>query len=149
MTRFSSAQHLVGYAGLGTRVHASGQVHRSGSITRTGRSDLRTILVEAAWTTIRTSAWWRTRSEHLTTRMPAAKAIGAIARKLLVVIWHVLSEQVADQQADPVAVARRLFRWGAGHHSAIPSGVSRGTLVRQYLDQLGIGPTLPHLAING
>ena len=26
--RFASAQHLVGYAGLGTRVPASGQVHR-------------------------------------------------------------------------------------------------------------------------
>lgn len=48
---------------------------------------MRTILVEAAWTTIRTSAWWRARYEHLTTRMPAAKAIVAIARKLLVAIW--------------------------------------------------------------
>src|SRR5215475_15593240 len=61
LTRFSSAKHLVGYAGLGTRIHAFGQVHRSGSITRTGRSELRTILVEAAWTTIRISPWWRAR----------------------------------------------------------------------------------------
>ena len=39
-----------------------------------------------------------------TRRMPPTKAIVAIARKLLVVIWQVLSAQTADQQADPVAV---------------------------------------------
>jgi transposase len=149
ITRFASAKHMVGYAGLGTRVHASGQVHRSGTITRTGRSDLRTILVEAAWTVIRTSVWWRARYEHPTTRMPAAKAIVAIARKLLVVIWHVLTERAADRQADPVAVARRLFRWGAAHHLATQSGHSRGGFVRKALDQLGVGHDLTHLAING
>jgi len=79
---------------------------------------LRTILVEAAWIAIRNSVWWRARYEHLTTRMSAAKAIVAIARKLLVAIWHVLTERVADRQADPIAVARRLFRWGAAHHLA-------------------------------
>ena len=143
ITRFASAKHLVGYAGLGARVHASGQVHRSGRITRTGRSDLRTSLVEAAWTTIRTSAGWRARYEHLTTRMPAAKAIVAIARKLLVVIWQVLSAHTADRPADPLAVARRLFRWGATHHLATRSGLSRGAFVRRALDQIGGGPAPP------
>jgi hypothetical protein len=79
---------------------------------------------------IRTSAWWRTRSEQLITSMPAARAMVAIARKRLVVIWHVLSQQVADQQADPVAVALRLSRSLADHQVAIQSGVSRGALVR-------------------
>ncbi len=147
--RFASSKHLVGYAGLGARIHASGQVYRSGSITRTGRSELRTILVEAAWTTVRTSAWWRSRYEQLLTRMPAAKAIVAIARKLLLVIWHVLSERAADRQADPVAVARRLFRWGATHHLATQSGLSRGGFVRKALDQIGVGQDLSRLAING
>jgi transposase len=30
ITRFADAPHLVGYAGLGTRVHDSGQTHTSG-----------------------------------------------------------------------------------------------------------------------
>jgi transposase len=149
ISRFPSAKHLVGYAGLGARIHASGQVHRSGSITRTGRAELRTLLVEAAWTSVRTSPWWRARYEHLTARMPPAKAIVAIARKLLVVIWHVLTERAADRQADPVAVARRLFRWGATHHLATRSGLSRGGFVRQALDQIGVGQDLTRLAING
>jgi transposase len=149
ISRFASAKHLVGYAGLGAQIHASGQVHRSGSITRAGRAELRTTLVEAAWTAVRTSAWWRARYEHYTARMSAAKAIVAIARKLLVVIWHVLTDRAADRQADPVAVARRLFRWGACHHLATRSGLSRGGFVRKALDQIGVGQDLSRLAING
>jgi len=149
ITRFSSAKHLVGYAGLGTRVHASGQVHRSGSITQCGRSEVRTVLVEAAWTPIRTSAWWRARYEQLARRMPPAKAIVAIARTLLVVIWHVLTAHTADQQADPKAVARRLFRWGAAQHLATRAGLSRSAFVGSYLDDLGVGEELTHFAMNG
>ena len=147
ITRFALAKHLVGYAGLGTLVQASEQVHRSGNITRTGRSDLRAILVKAAWTAIRASAWWRTRYEQLTTRMLAAEAMVAIVHKLLVVIWHVLTEHAADRLADPVAVARRLIRWGASHHLA-----KRGELRllrAKSLDQIAVGYDLTHLAIKG
>ncbi|MCB0037493.1 MAG: IS110 family transposase, partial [Anaerolineales bacterium] len=35
--RFPNAQKLVGYAGLGAGVHSSGESHRSGRITKTGR----------------------------------------------------------------------------------------------------------------
>jgi transposase len=73
--RFACAKHLVGHAGLGARIHASGQVHRSGSITRTGRSELRTILVDAAWTTVRTSAWWRARYEQCSLVCPLPKRL--------------------------------------------------------------------------
>jgi transposase len=149
VTRFASAKHLVGYAGLGARIHASGQVQRSGSITKSGRTELRTVLVEAAWTSVRTSPWWRARFTELTNRMPAAKAIVAMARKLLVVIWHVLAERAADRQADPVAVARRLFRWGSVHRLATRRGMGRGAFVRYYLDQIGVGQELTHLFING
>ncbi len=41
ITRFPNAKKLVGYAGLGTRVHDSGMTHTSGRITKTGRKDLR------------------------------------------------------------------------------------------------------------
>ena len=53
--RFESAKRLVGYAGLGTSVHDSGQTHKHGRITKQGRSDLRHALVEAAWVAVRVS----------------------------------------------------------------------------------------------
>jgi transposase len=46
--RFAEPKHLVDYAGLGARVHDSGQTTRTGRITKAGRRDLRVVLVEAA-----------------------------------------------------------------------------------------------------
>jgi transposase len=43
--RFPSAKQLVGYAGLGARVHDSGVSHTTGRITKTGRRDLRRAMV--------------------------------------------------------------------------------------------------------
>ena len=59
ITRFPSAQQLVGYAGLGARVHDSGQLRRTGRITKTGRRDLRHIMVEAAHSASRHHGHWR------------------------------------------------------------------------------------------
>ncbi|HEX7975583.1 MAG TPA: IS110 family transposase [Anaerolineales bacterium] len=46
--RFPSAKKLVGYAGLGARVHDSGEKHSRGGITKQGRRDLRIAMVSAA-----------------------------------------------------------------------------------------------------
>ncbi|MBI1877901.1 MAG: IS110 family transposase, partial [Chloroflexi bacterium] len=89
--RFPTAKKLVGYAGLGTRVHASGQTHRSGGITKQGRKELRASLIEAAWVAVRYNQHWREQFEALAFRIGRQRAIVAIARKLLVVIWYVLS----------------------------------------------------------
>jgi hypothetical protein len=63
----------------------------------------------------------------------------AVARRLLVVVWHVLSAQVADRRADPEAVARYLFQWGSQHRLATSQGLSRPEFVRRELDRLGLG----------
>jgi transposase len=49
ISRFPSAKKLVGYAGLGASVHASGQSYRTGPITKQGRKELRAALIESAW----------------------------------------------------------------------------------------------------
>ncbi len=143
--RFPSAKHLVGYSGLGAKVHASGQINRSGGITKQGRAELREALVEAAWAAVRRSRHWQQQFERLAGRIGQPKAIVAIARKLLVVIWHVLSARVADRHADATAVARRLMNWGARHRLATGLGLTRADFVRQHLDQLGLGHELATL----
>lgn len=50
--RFPSADQLVGYAGLGARVHDSGLTIHRGGITKAGRKDMRAVLVEAAQTAV-------------------------------------------------------------------------------------------------
>lgn len=149
ITRFPSAKHLVGYSGLGTKVHASGQTHRTGAITKQGRTELRAALIESAWAAVRRSSHWRQQFERLAGRIGEAKAIVAIARKLLVVIWHVLANRVADRQADVPSVARRLMRWGARYRLARGLGVSRTAFVRAHLDRLGLGQDLETLHYSG
>jgi transposase len=149
IARFPSAKHLVGYSGLGARVHNSGQTYRTGGVTKQGRPELRTALIEAAWAAVQHSAIWRQRFDRLAVRLGRRKAIVAIARKLLVVIWHVLSHQQPDRHADPDSVARSLMRWGAYHHVASSLGLPRATFVRLELNRLGIGQQLEQLRFSG
>ncbi len=144
IARFPSARHLVGYAGLGTYIHDSGQTHHAGGITKQGRRELRTAVVEAAWITVRTHRYWREKFAALEPRLGKQKTIVAIGRRLLVVIWYVLTAQAADRQADPEAVARSLLTWAARHRLATSQGLSRPEFVRQELDRLGLGAELDH-----
>lgn len=145
ITRFSSPQKLVGYSGLGVSVHASGQTYQTGAITKQGRRELRTALIESAWIAVRHHPYWQAQYERLAARKGAGKAIVAIARKLLVAIWHVLTKQVADRHADPVRVARKLWRWAQARGTASRLGLPRLTFVRTYLDRLQLGQELTTL----
>jgi transposase len=138
ITRFPSAAHLVGYSGLGGRIHASGQVFRQGSITKRGRPELRFVLVEAAWAATRSSPVWQQRFARLEARIGRLKAIVALARKLLVVIWHVLTKQEPDQHADPAAVTRSFQRWGQRHRLARQQGTTAQAFAQAQLAQVGL-----------
>jgi transposase len=149
VARFPTAKQLVGYAGLGAQVHDSGQVHRRGGITKQGRRELRATLVEAAWTAVQTHPYWRAAFGRPEQRIGRHKAIVAVARKLLVVAWHVLTGQTADRNADPVRVAFKLRAWawdvGRGHRR----GVSTGASVRRELTRLRLGDGLTTLTQGG
>ena len=49
LSRFESPRQLMGYSGLVSREHSSGNRVQRGGITKTGNSHLRRVLVEAAW----------------------------------------------------------------------------------------------------
>jgi transposase len=144
--RFPSAKHLVGYAGLGARVHDSGQTTRTGKITKAGRRDLRGTMVESAWTAVRCDPHWKAEFERLEPRLGRNKAIVAIARKMLVAVWHILTREEADRFAEPERVARKLtqhtYLLGKANR---PAGQSVAQAVRQQLDRLGIGREISHV----
>lgn len=137
ISRFPDAKHLVGYAGLGARIHDSGLSTRTGKITKAGRRDLRAALVEAAQTAAITHPHWIAELARLQPRLGRNKAIVAIARKLLIAVWHVLTFQVADIHAEPLRLARKLMQsaYKLGKHNR-PPGQSAGALVRSQLDRL-------------
>lgn len=147
--RFPSPAQLVGYAGLGARVHASGDSYRTGKISKQGRRELRTALVNSAWVAVRFSDHWRRQFDKLAPRIGKQKAITAIARKLLVVIWHVLTKKEADHQADVQAVARSFLRWATEHRLARSQKVHRHEFVRQRLATLGLLEKVEPFRANG
>ena len=138
--RFASAKKLVGYAGLGAKVHISGMTRPTGRITKAGRKDLRSTLVRAAFSASQSHPRWKAEFQRLEPRLGRNKAIVAIARKLLVVIWCVLSEQAVDRYAEPERVARSLMvhtmQMGRANR---PQGWSTQMYVRYHLDRLGLG----------
>jgi transposase len=140
ISRFPSADQLVGYTGLGARVYASGQTHHTGPITKQGRSELRRVMIEVAWMAVRYAPTWQQRFAQLAQRRGKQKAITAIARKLLVVIWHVLTKQCLDREADHDAIKRVLLRWATRYRLARSLNMSRQLFVQQALSQLGIAP---------
>jgi transposase len=148
ITRFPTAKKLVGYAGLGARIHSSGETHYTGGITKQGRRELRTTLIEAAWIAVRYNPFWQAQFERLAARKEPNKAIVAIARMLLVVIWHVLSLQVADRHANPEKVAAYFLQWARQIKAPSQFGIRTATFARQQLDKLGLGQNLAQVKLG-
>lgn len=138
VARFPRAKKLVGYAGLGTRLHQSGQSRRSGGITKQGRSELRYVMVEAAWNAIKHSPVWKAEHERLAVRLGRQKAAVAIARKLLVIVWHVLTKHELDRKGDPNTAAKSMLVWGWNDRLARRAGMSTGQFANVQLERLGI-----------
>jgi len=140
--RFAEPQKLVGYAGLGTRVHDSGMTSRSGKITKAGRRDLRTVLIEAANVVANSHPHWKTELARLEPRLGRNKAIVAIARKLLMAVWFVLQGKT-DKYAEPEAVAQKMlkFAYAVGKANR-PKGQTAAQFARIRMDTLGLGSEL-------
>jgi transposase len=142
--RFPTAKDLVGYAGLGGRFHDSGQTHTTGRITKTGRRDLRQVMVNAAQAAGRSDDFWKGELERLEPRTGHNKAMVAIARKLLVVVWHVLTNREADRHAEAGKVAQNILNTVYTHIGArhLPEGQTGPEYVRHCLDRIGLGKEL-------
>jgi len=145
--RFEDAQNLVGYAGLGTKVHDSGMSSRTGRITKAGRRDLRMALIEAAQVAANSHLHWKAELARLEPRLGRNKAIVAIARKLLVAVWYILAQHKTDRFAQPEAIAQKFlkFAYQLGKENR-PEGQSAAQFVRQQLDVLQLGSELTTIA---
>ncbi len=143
--RFPTAKHLVGYAGLGASVHDSGQTHRTGRITKQGRKELRWALVEAAWAAVRYDPYWKAQFQALKRRKHPNVAIVAIARKLLVVIWHVLTKGEPYCHSSEEQLAFKMLMWSWRLKEGSLGGLDRRQFVRSALLRLGIGHDMTHI----
>jgi transposase len=93
MNQFPSADHLSAWAGLAPGNHQSGGKRFSGR-TRKGSRQLRTLMVQAAWSAVRTKDTYVNAMYHrLAGRRGKKRAIVAVAHSLLVSLYHMLSRR--------------------------------------------------------
>ena len=134
MSRFPTAGHLVSWAKLSPRTIQSGATNRSGK-TGKGNPYLKGILGEAAAAAAKTDTFLGERYRRLVKRAGKLKALVAVARSILVIIWHLLT--------DPAARFRDL---GSGYYaSRTDTGRKARGHIRQ-LEALGYTVTLTQAA---
>jgi transposase len=93
VARFASARKLIGYAGMAPSVHQSGDHARTGALSKAGSRTLRWAAVEAAQHAWRPSNPWHQLYRDLAARAGKNPAKAAVARKILIAAWHILSRQ--------------------------------------------------------
>ena len=113
MTCFPTAGHLVSWAKLCPRTLQSGARTRPG---RTGKGNpyLKGVLGDAAAAAGKTDTFLGERYRRLVRRRGKLKALVAIARTILIIIWHLLADRAArysdlgpDFYASKIDISRR------------------------------------------
>jgi transposase len=94
VSRFPGPRKLIGFAGLAPRVAQSGQSSRTGALSKAGSRTLRWAAIEAAQCARRpTNPWNRLYLDVKQRTGKSNPAKSAVARKVLIAAWHVLSRQ--------------------------------------------------------
>jgi transposase len=114
MSRFPTPEHLVSWAKLCPRTIQSGPITHAG---RTGKGNpyLKGALGEAAAAAAKTNTFLGARYRRLVKRRGKLKALVAIARSILVIIWHLLVNPTArfrdlgpDYHTNKAVIERRI-----------------------------------------
>jgi len=121
MSRFPTAAHLVSWAKLCPRTIQSGGIQRGGKTGR-GNPYLKGALGEAAAAAAKTDTFLGERYRRIVKRRGKLKALVAVARSILVIIWNLLN--------DPTA---RYADLGADYHT---TRINTERRTRSYVTQL-------------
>ncbi len=108
--RFRRSGEVSAYIGMVPKQFDSGEMERSGHITRQGNRLVRSLLVEVAWASLRHNPWARQTYQRLHGGQKSRKkiAIVAVGRKLLVRCWAMLRDQTPWHPELHTAVAPQL-----------------------------------------
>jgi transposase len=107
--RFPSSRHLVGYLGLHPTIRQSGNgPARHGRVSKEGSAAARHVLVEAAWSAAKSPGPLRAFAQRTAGRRGRHVATVAVARKLAVLAWNLLTRGEDYAFARPSLVRRKL-----------------------------------------
>jgi transposase len=121
MSRFATADHLVSWAKLSPRTIQSGTKQRAGA-TGKGNPYLKGVLGEAAAAAAKTDTFLGARYRRIVKRRGKLKALVAVARSILIIVWQLL--------ADPL---KRFQDLGADYHT---TRIDAKRKIRNHIAQL-------------
>ena len=113
MSAFENSGKFTGWTGLRPRNDESAGKFKSTAMTK-GNKHLRAIIVQVAWGASRNKgSYFMDKFQKLAMRKSRKKALVAIGRKILVIIWHILKEKTQYNPNlvhiyDPVKVEHKI-----------------------------------------
>jgi transposase len=111
--RFRTAKQLVAYIGLNPRVAESGTSESNGPLSHHGRKDLRSLLIEAAHALLKYDNPLYRWGVRLKIRKGHNVAVAAVARKLTVAIWYLLSGMFTPLQEINATLRGKILKLSA------------------------------------
>jgi len=144
VSRFASPEKLAAYFGLVPRVYQSAHTCHHGPITKQGRSQGRWLAVEAAQSMVVSGAPLSATYHRVRRKKSHNVAIVALARKLVVVVWHLLTNQEPYRYA-PVRRTRAKLRRVSPDVPPAKAGCIPDTLEAVYAE-VGLPPMSPATA---
>ena len=146
--RFGTPQHLASYSGLIGGLDQSGTKLVQKGITKEGRKELRWAMVEVAHRAVKSDLLWKHRFQELQKRIHRNQAIVAVARRLLELVWYVLTRRQPYRHFSQERIAYKYLTWAWQMDEAARDGLTRQQFTRYYLMRLGIGQDLTRIALD-
>lgn len=113
---FSAADKLTSWMGLAPGNRQSANKWYAQHTTK-GNQYLRKTLIQVAWAAVRKKdGYWLAQFQYLRKRLPAKKAIVAIARKLAKLIYRVITQHYQYEEKGAEYFINQLGKW----HKAKP-----------------------------
>lgn len=109
-SRFTSARQVSHFVGITPRVDNSGETVRLGNITKKGCKAIRSIIVQSAWAAVhsKTPNSFQGKYLELYPRRGKGRAIVAIARRMLEVMWIVTRRNELYRETTDEMVLRKM-----------------------------------------
>ncbi|MEG1259953.1 MAG: transposase, partial [Akkermansia sp.] len=110
--RFATARKLASYIGINPRSKTSGNsINIKYGIAKHGRRDLKTLLIQAAQTILRSRRNTKLQKWGLQLLLRKGHhniAVGAVARKLVHYIWHALNGRKPSEEEKKIITASKV-----------------------------------------
>jgi transposase len=126
--RFPSADRLAAYFGLVPSTRQSAETTYHGRITKQGNTNARWLLIQAAQAAAKHPGPLGHQFNKLARRKPHAVALVAIAHKLAILVWHLLTHRTPYRYAIPSTVETKLARLRVSQQGKRKSGPAKASV---------------------